>query len=615
VTGRPPRDSSIDRALLGAARQLVGAPRLLSARLAAFGGDEQVRLIILAGAIGAAAGLAVLVFYSIIDLIQGAVLRGAASWSLLPLLAIPGFVALGLVASRALVRWGAGGSSGENIPDVMYRVSVKGGVMHLRPVLAKTLAAAAVIGTGGSVGPEGPVIVLGAATASRIGRWLDASPNRLRTLVGCGAAAGLSAAFNAPIAGVIFGVEKILGAAGGMALGPFVVASIIAAAVSRAAFGEDPVMVIPQVYDVGAPVELLFYAGLGLVTGLVGVAFTKAVWRAHDAFARVPRRWIAVVLGALVVGGLDIAFRADLWGQGHESLDLAIMSDRTALFLLGLAVAKLVATAVTRGAGGAGGVFTPALFVGATCGGALALSLTRAVPSLQLVPGALALAGMAGVVAAATHAPLTAVMMVFEMTGDYALILPLLLTSAIAYVVARRSHPESVYTEWLVRRGVVLSHGADAAVLARLPVSECLHPRPVVVPADAGVSAIGALTAAARQTEFPVVDADGRLLGMLSQLEVREAAEGGERLGPMLLAADLVHPNCARVSADDTLLTALRRLGDRDVNWLPVVGADDRDRLVGVVSRQDLLAAYERHLHAEEGEDARSALDDLSARG
>jgi len=482
-------------------------------------------------------------------------------------------------------------------------------------VLAKTLAAAVVIGTGGSVGPEGPVIVLGAATASRIGRWLAASPNRLRTLVGCGAAAGLSAAFNAPIAGVIFGVEKILGSSGGMALGPFVVASIIAAAVSRAAFGDDPVMVIPHVYDVGAPIELLFYAALGLAAGLVGVAFTRTVWRTHDLFARVPRRWLAVALGALVVGGLDIAFRADLWGHGHESLDLAIMAERSALFLLGLAIAKLIATAVTLGAGGVGGVFTPALFVGATCGGALGVFLARAVPSLQMAPGALALAGMAGVVAAATHAPLTAVMMVFEMTGDYGLILPLMLTSAIAYVVARRAHPESVYTEWLVRRGVVLSRGADAAVLARLPVSDCLQPHPVVVPADAGVRAISALTASARQTEFPVVDTDGRLLGMLSQSEMREAAESGERLGPMLLAADLVHPNCARVSVDDSLLTALRRLGDRDVNWLPVVGAEDRERLVGVVSRQDLLAAYERQLHAEEGDEAHAGLDGATSAG
>ncbi len=595
---------------MGFGRQLAAAPRLLSARLAAFGSDEYARLIVLAAAIGAAAGLAVLVFYSLIDVVSGAVLRGAAGWSLVPLLAIPGFVALGLALSRALVRWGADGSTGENIPDVMYRVSVKAGVVPLRPVLAKSLAAAITLGAGGSVGPEGPVVVLGAATASRIGRWLRASPNRLRTLVGCGAAAGISAAFNAPIAGVIFGMEKILGSVGGMALGPFVVASIIAATMSRAVFGNHPVMLIPQAYDIGAAWELLFYALLGVATGFAGVLFTRGVWRAHDVFARIRHPWLAVALGAAVVGGLDMAFRADLWGQGHESLDLGIVADRTALFLLALGAAKLVATAVTLGAGGVGGVFTPALFIGAACGGALGVFLETLLPRLELAPGALAVVGMAGVVASATHAPLTAIMMVFEMTGDYGLILPLMLTSVIAYVVARRAHPESIYTEWLVRRGVVLSHGADAAVLAGLPVSECVHQTPVVVPADAGLEAIGSLTRATRQSEFPVVDADGGLVGMLSPAELREARESGERLGTMLVAADLVHPNCARVTTDDSLLTALRRLGDRDVNWIPVVRPENRERFVGLVSRQDVLAAYERHLVAEEGGEPGTALDD-----
>ncbi|HEX4632304.1 MAG TPA: chloride channel protein, partial [Gemmatimonadales bacterium] len=451
------------------------APRAISRALALVGGDEQAQVLTLAVVIGAAAGLAVLGFYYAIDVIQRLVLRGAIHLPVPAFLLIPLFVALGLVACRALVRWGARGSVGENIPDVMYRVTVKGGVIGFRPVLAKTLAAGLVIGTGGSVGAEGPVVVLGAATGSRIGRWLKASPNRLRTLVGCGAAAGISAAFNAPIAGVVFGIEKILGAAGGMALAPFVVASIIASVVGRAAFGDHPVLALPTAFSIGSAWELLLYAGLGVLCGCVSVLYSRGVWKAQDLFARLSHPWMRVAAGALIVGGLDLAFRADLWGHGHQSLDLSVMMGRTAFFLLALTAAKLIATAATFGAGGVGGVFTPALYIGATLGAAYGIASQHVFPMTSESPSALAVVGMAGLVAGATHAPLTAIMMVFEMTGDYGLILPLMLTSVLAYGVARRLHPESIYTEWLVRRGVVLSQGADAAVLARVAVIECIN--------------------------------------------------------------------------------------------------------------------------------------------
>ncbi|MFN2571105.1 MAG: chloride channel protein [Gemmatimonadales bacterium] len=516
---------------------------------------------------------------------------------------IPVIVGLGLTACRALVRWGARGSDGENIPDVMYRVTVKGGVIRFLPVVAKTAAAAIVLGTGGSVGAEGPVVVLGAAAASRIGRWLRASPNRLRTLVGCGAAAGISAAFNAPITGVIFGIEKILGAAGGMALGPFVVASILAATVGRAVFGDNPVIALPAAFAIHTPWELLLYVVLGLVTGVVSVAYSRSVWKAQDLFARLRSPALQVVLGALLVGALDLAFRADLWGHGHESLNIGIVATRGALFLLALAGAKLLATAFTFGAGGTGGVFTPALFIGATLGGALGVGVTTLAPGWggHIEPGAVALVGMAGLVAGATHAPLTAIMMVFEMTRDYGLILPLMLTSVIAYAVARRLNPESIYSEWLARRGVVLSHGTDAAVLARTTVADCVDRDIVTIPAHADLRTMHTLIQDSRQAEFPVVSEDGRLVGMLHREALRDAVEAGDHAAPLVVAADLVRAHAERVTPEDSLLTALRRLGAEDVDHLPVVDVTTKEALLGIVSRQDLMAAYERALSSEHG--------------
>ena len=590
----PRRDPST---LAAATAHLRSAARLVSENLTAVGTDEQTTLLVFAGLIGTAVGVAVTGFYRLIDVLQRAVLLTALGTPVADYVLIPAFVALGIAVCRAATRWGARGSRGENVADVMYRVSVKGGVIPLKPVLAKIVASAVTIATGGSVGAEGPVIVLGAGAGSKIGRTLRASPNRLRTLAGCGAAAGISAAFNAPIAGVIFGIEKITGSAGGMTLGPYVVSSILAATVSRALLGDAPVLSLPVEYAVRSPWELVLYLLLGIVTGVVAVAYSRGVWKTQDFFDGIRSPWMQVGLGALAVGALNLLFREDLWGHGHESLNLAIVATRTAPFLLGLAAAKLAATAITLGAGGVGGVFTPALFIGATLGGALGHLTRWAIPSATVAPGAVALVGMAGLVSGATHAPLTAIMMVFEMTGDYALILPLMLTSVLAYLVARRLAPESIYTEWLVRRGVVLSQGADAAVLVRITVNECYNRGVVVLPAAAGLPAATELTRASRQTEFPVVSGDGRLVGMLSREALREALEGAG--GSPVTAGELASQRVEPVTPEDSVLTALRRLGAHDVEYLPVVSTRQGRRVIGILSRHDLTAAYERALSEE----------------
>lgn len=579
---------------------LLRGARHLSRNLASLTRDEYARFLVLAGLIGLAAALAVSAFYAVIDLVQGLTLGWADASPLTEALVIPLLVGGGLVASQVLVRFGARDSSGENVPDVMYRTNLRGGAVPGGPVLAKSIAAAVLIGSGGSVGAEGPVIVGGAAVASRIGRWLAASPHRLRTLVGCGAAAGLSAAFNAPIAGVLFGIEKILGAAGGVSLGPFVVASIVAATASRAVFGNQPVLAVPLEYGLRSVWELALYGLLGVAAGIGAVVYSRLVWRVHD-WVNARSRGVAILTGALVVGGLDVVFRADLWGHGHQSVNLSALVDRSAPFLLGLFAAKLVATSFTLAVGRAGGVFTPALFLGAALGtvfGKVAGTLSG-VPE-TLAAGAFGLAGMAALVAGATHAPLTAIMMAFEMTGDYALILPIMLSSTLAYVFARRLHPESIYTEWLVRRGIVLSHGTDAVVLARSAVAECLVRDVATVSVDASLPEITEVMRAAPQTSYPVVTAERRLVGMLNTDQVHAAAANGATSGLVPTARELMHPDPAQVVPDDTLLTALRRMAALDVDVLPVVDREGTGRLEGVVTEAAVFRAYERSLHAEQ---------------
>lgn len=561
--------------------------------------DESTVLVGFAAAIGLAVGVGVILFYRLIDIVQAVALRTADQLTWLGALDILAVVVVGLAVAHLIVKYGARDSDGENIPDVMRSVAKRGGIIPDLPVLAKTAAAGLMIGTGGAVGAEGPVAVAGAALGSRLGRVFRSGGNRLQLLVACGAAAGISAAFNAPIAGVFFALEKILGSFSVTAFAPVLVASVIAAVISRAVFGNSPAIAIPTEYAMGAPWELLAYAALGVIVGVVATFFTRSVYQGGDLLRRRPNRWAQIAIAAVLVGGLDILFRADLWGQGHESLNIGIIAVREPAYLIGLSFAKLAATALALAAVRAGGVFTPALFIGATLGGGLARAAQVAFPQWVVQPEAFALAGMAGLVAGATHAPLTAIMMVFEMSGDYDLILPIMICAAIAYITARRLFPTSLYSEWLRRRGERIGHGRDMGVLERLVVADAYNPRAFSISEEATIQEIMHAIGQTPQTEFPVVDADQRLLGVVTYGDLRTVLADRERLAPVLIAADIANTEIEPVTTRDSLRTALERLGVHGSLTLPVVEPGDGGRLVGLISRQEILAAYDRELLRE----------------
>ena len=572
--------------------------RALVDRVPSLGIDESTLLIGFALAIGATVGVAVVVFFRLIDLAQEIALGAAARVPGAAFLSIAVVVLAGLVLARLLVVYGANDSDGENIPSVLLAVAKRGACIHVWPPIAKLFSTAILIGTGGSVGPEGPVAVAGAGLGSRLGRFFRSGAPRLRVLVACGAAAGISAAFNAPIAGVFFSLEKILGSFGVSAFPPILVASVIAAAISRAAFGNSPVIGIPREYGIGSTEELLLYALMGIALGVVAVAFTRVTSRTTDLMARIGRRSGQVLVAAAVLAGLNIVFRADLWGSGHETLRITMLGERTWYFLLALAAAKLVATAFTLTAARCGGIFTPALFIGATFGGGFAVTVDQ-VFGFHVLPEAFGLVGMAGMVAGATHAPLTAIMIVFEMTGDYQLILPLMLTGALAYLTARRLHPDSIYSAWLTRRGENIVHGRDEAILERLTVRSCYNANPDVIGENATVEQIIRAIGSSTQMEFPVLDTDRRFIGMLTYNALRAVVSDRDSLAPVVVAADLVEEGYASVTPDDSLRTALKRLAVSGGQYIPVVAPDDAHRLLGVVSRTEIFAAYDRALLAE----------------
>jgi len=558
--------------------------------------SENAILLGFAVAIGLAGGLGVIAFYRAIDLAYIAFYQWPSTYlSRLDLLAYrPLLTALGLAAAWWVMRRIGRGHDGMNVPDVQLAVVRRGGELPPRPALARTSASAITLGSGGSAGSEGPVAVLGSTIGSMLGRAFRFSPDRVKVLVGAGAAAGISAAFNAPLAGAFFALEEILGSFAVSAFPPVVVSSVVAAVVSRAAFGNHPAFPIPTEYGYAMQRELLlFYPLLGVITGMAAALFVRIYFGSEAIVKRLPIRPSLVPwLGGIVVGGIVFLSRGLLVGYGHLAVHLEVFGRLAWWSLALLAVGKMVATSVTLNAGGSGGVFTPSLYIGAATGGAFGVLLTQLFPGLALNPEAYALVGMAAVVAAATDAPITGILIVFEMTNDYAIVLPLMLTTVISHTVARRLEPDSLYSGWLRRRGERIEHGTDRDVLAGLRVADAYDTGPRTIPEDATLAQFLEHLAHGEQMDFPVLDPEHRLVGIISVADLGRVAKDYRDLSPLLVAADVARP-CEAVAPDDSLLDAVRRLGVRGDSSIAVV-EPITGRFVGILSRGHIIAAYQR---------------------
>lgn len=579
-----------------AARQAGGVWDRFADWFNAFHFNENSILLGFAVAIGVAGGLGVVAFYRLIDLAYWILyLTPAVFLTQSGILAYrPLLTGAGMALAYLIMRGPGGGHEGLNVPDVQRAVAREGGRLPLRPTLARTAASAVTLGSGGAAGSEGPVAVLGAALASFLGRAFRFDPARTKIMVAAGAAAGISAAFNAPLAGAFFALEEILGSLAVGAFPPVVVASVVAAVVSHSFLGNNPAFPIPESYGYALQRELLiFYPFLGVIAGLVGVFFVRVFFGTESLVGRLEsRRWTLAFLGGLLVGILVLLSKGLLVGHGHLAVHLDVFGGMSWSSLALLAVGSIVATSITLNFGGSGGVFTPSLYIGAATGGAFGVALTGLFPDLGLRPEPYALVGMGAVVAASTSAPITGMLLVFEMTNDYNIVLPLMLATVIANLVARRLEPDSLYSGWLRRRGERLQHGADRDVLAGLRVADAFDPAPAVVGESAPLSQLLEHLGRGAFTDLPVVDEHRRLIGIIPIADLgRLAAEPGEKTA-RLVASEVAIP-AETVAPGDTLLEAIRRMGVRGAPSIPVV---DRatGHLLGLVSRAHVLAVYER---------------------
>jgi len=560
---------------------------------------EHTFMVVVAVAIGALGGLGAVAFRFLIKVVQRA---AWGSWT----------YDLGLVASHPwwwrfltpaiggliigpLVYFLAREAKGHGVPEVMEAVALRSGFIRSRLVAIKSVASAICIGTGGSVGREGPIVQIGAALGSTIGQWLRISGRRLRTLAGCGAAAGIAATFNAPVAGALFAVEIILGDFGVSQFSPIVISSVMATVVSRHFLGDFPAFVVPT-YKMETAWELPLYLLLGLLAAIAAQVFIRVLYGIEDLMESLPvKPWLLPALGGLMVGAIGLLFPQVL-GVGYETINHALTGELTIGLLAGLIVAKLLATSLTLGSGGSGGIFAPSLFLGAMSGGFLGNLAHHFYPGATATSGAYALVGMGAVVAGTTHAPITAILIIFELTSDYKLIVPLMASCIIASLVSSRLKRESIYTMKLYRRGADLFRGREVNVLRSLRVQDVMDDELATLAADTPLTELVERFADSPRSYYYTTDGAGNLQGVIAFAELRHALLNADAFSEIAVAGDLARTDVPRVTPDQDLDTVMRIFGGKDRDELPVVGSADRGRLVGVVNRRHLIDAYGREL-------------------
>jgi CIC family chloride channel protein len=515
------------------------------------------------------------------------------------LLIIP---ALGGAIVGPLVYRFAREARGHGVPEVMEAVVLRGGRIRPRVVVVKALASAICIGTGGSVGREGPIAQIGSALGSTVGQLFRLSDDRVRNLVACGAAGGIAATFNAPIAGSLFALEVILGQFNATYFGAVVISAVVAGVAAHAFEGDLQAFAVPE-YVLVSPWELFFYALLGLLAALTAVGFTRLLYLSEDVWDRFKLpAYLKPMLGGVLLGGIGILLpKIDgvprVFGVGYDTISQALVGQLTLQLTLVLLLAKILATIITLGSGGSGGIFAPSLFMGAMLGEAFGQIVHALFPAITAPVGAYAMVGMAAVFSGAAHAPVTAILILFEMTGDYHIILPLMLATVISTLVSQRISRESIYTLKLTRRGVHLRQGQDIDVMQSITVGEAMTTKVDTVPLTMSLDELAEEFSRSHHHGFPVVDGTGELAGVVSIQDLERAKAAGSLDGRTV--ADIATQEGLVVAYPyEPMWKALTRLGRRDLGRLPVVEEEGSRRLVGAVRRSDIIRAYDQAIAA-----------------
>ena len=489
-----------------------------------------------------------------------------------------------------LVHFFAREARGHGVPEVMFAVSRRGGRIAPQVAAVKALASALCIGGGGSVGREGPIVQIGSALGSTVGRVVKVAESKMRVLVACGAAGGIAATFNAPLAGVFFAMELILRDFNTQSFGMVVLASVTASVIGRAALGNRPFLDLPP-FAVDHLAQFALFAALGLLSGVVGVLFSKVLYRIEDLcdeWWKGPE-WLRPAVGGILLGGVLLVL-PEMYGVGYPVLGNSIAGRYAVPFLLVLLVGKMVATSLTIGIGGSGGVFAPSLFIGAMLGSAYGQLAHQLMPGVAGQVGTYGLIGMGAVFAGAARAPITAVVIMFELTGEYSIILPLMAAIVLATGISHLLSKDTIYTLKLRRRGVDLDAPDHAPVLSLITAGQVMEPIGELLPQDTCLSAAAAVLARAPHGQLAVIDPLGTYLGIATARAAADAlADGHHDLAPVTSIVERSRP----VQVASTLEASMDDLDQAAGSAVPVLD-DTGSTVLGWLSHQRVLTALSR---------------------
>ncbi len=561
--------------------------------------SQNTYILILAIIVGVLGGFAAIGFRKLIAIFQNLAI-GSSGDVLDALIQLPWYIKLivpicGASVVGPMIYFFAREAKGHGVPEVMQAVALNNGVIRPRVVLVKSIASAITIATGGSVGREGPIVQIGSAFASTIGQWIKVSPERLKVLVGCGAAAGIAATFNAPIAGAFFALEVIIGNFALSNFSPIIISSVMATAVSRAFLGNYPAFIVPQ-YSLISIWEIPLYFILGIVTGVVAVLFSSLVYKSEELFDKVPiPDYLKNPIGGLIMG-VVIIFVPYVYGVGYEAINLALAGKLVWYVALSLVFVKILATTITLGSGGSGGIFAPSLFLGAVTGSTFGILVNQIFPNTTSNSGAYAMVGMGAVVAGATHAPITSILILFELTGDYKIILPVMIACTISTILARRIKEDSIYTQKLSRRGISLDQGREEIIMRSFSVGDLMEPEAPTIEECKRLKEIIKIFMTNKEPYYYIVTEEGNLVGSLSTHLVKDILSADEDLDRLIIARDLLVLSEAVVTPGMTLAECMHKFERVESEHLPVIEGNGSNKLIGVISKKEIIKLYNREI-------------------
>jgi CIC family chloride channel protein len=572
------------------------------AKLKIFLPGENTRMILIAACIGLMAGAAIIVFRESVDFIHEYLfIRGyellrieEGGWRkfLLPLLPM-----FGMVLLIPLSLTFPGKVNGYGFTKFLRRVNLENGVIHARNLFIKIVSTAITIGSGNSAGVEGPIAVIGGTLGSLVGQKSRVSGKRMKVYIAAGCAGGIAGIFNAPLAGMFFAAEIVLlGTYEISSFSALVIASALATVVSRAWYGEVPAFPVPDYHMVNPLIEMPLYSIMALLIGLLAVLHIRFFYFVRDKFQALPLHDQAKpILGAMLVGSIGIVF-PQVMGDGYEYIGKALAGHALISVMLALIVLKSVATAITLGSGGAGGVFAPALFIGAVCGGAFGGIVHYLLPGYTASPGAYATIGIGAFLAASTHAPMTAIFLLFEMTGNYLIIIPVMLASILSTIVASKFYHDSIDTVDFSREGIDIHEGREVAIMKSIRVGKAITEDVDFISETANINHLLQLFRYARDSfYFPVINHKGLMVGVVSMQDVKTILHDEEQRVCFLVGA-ICTRDVIMLTPDDNLYGAMQLFDVKGIDEIPVVESLEEPWVLGMLKRPDVIAAYNHEI-------------------